>query len=262
MVAVPGVKDGLLGVHWDGSGLVGVVRLPSCVLVELLVRLRDPFFLVQITILWHQVSGVPRGTCSRTPRWISLSKPVFTSSCQCSGIAIGVWQGLGVADESMFRLSNGPDIIGRCWCSKCWLHTGPGGAARAHPDWPPLLGTGGLWVGGGGTLVGHKQVWGVCLWYPSLIDSPVGLVVGFWSAGLHDGSGLEVWSAGPLIRGLLVGVDMISASVPQPCRFPRVNHVGCRGGAVLWCFAVVGLVAYLGLPSSLPCRFPWVAWVC
>ena len=29
----------------------------------------------------------------------------------------------------------------------------------------------------------------------------------------------------------------------------------------LWCFAVVGLVAYLGLPS-LPCHFPWVAWAC
>ena len=28
-------------------------------------------------------------------------------------MAIGVWQGLGVADGSMFRLSGGPDIIGR-----------------------------------------------------------------------------------------------------------------------------------------------------
>ena len=32
-------------------------------------------------------------------------------------MAIGVWQGLGVADGSMFRLSGGPDIIGRGWFS-------------------------------------------------------------------------------------------------------------------------------------------------
>ena len=40
MVAVPGIKDGLLGVHWNGSGLVegglSVVRLPGRELVELL----------------------------------------------------------------------------------------------------------------------------------------------------------------------------------------------------------------------------------
>ena len=40
MVAVPGIEDGLLGVHWNGSGLVkwglGVMRLPGRVLVELL----------------------------------------------------------------------------------------------------------------------------------------------------------------------------------------------------------------------------------
>ena len=40
VVAVPGIEDGLLGVCWNGSGLVErglcVVRLPGCVLVQLL----------------------------------------------------------------------------------------------------------------------------------------------------------------------------------------------------------------------------------
>ena len=74
MVAIPGIEDGLLGVHWDGSGLVeqglGVVRLPSRVLVKLLEVDGAP----EVGADYH--SGVPRGTCSRTPRRTSLLRPV------------------------------------------------------------------------------------------------------------------------------------------------------------------------------------------
>ena len=75
-----------------------------------MVLLSDPFFLVHTTILWHQVTGVPRGTFSRTPRRTSRSSPFFTSSCQCTGTEIGVWQGLGMAVGSMLRARGGPDV--------------------------------------------------------------------------------------------------------------------------------------------------------
>ncbi len=72
-----------------------------------IVFLSDPFFLVQMTMRWHQVSGVPRGTCSMTPSLTSRSRPAFTSSCQWMGMAMGVWQGLGMAVGSMLRLRGG-----------------------------------------------------------------------------------------------------------------------------------------------------------
>ena len=76
--------------------------------LKFMVRLRDPFFLVHITILWHQVSGVPKGTCSSTPRRTTLSRPALTSSCQLIGMLIGVWQGLGTAVGSILSESGGP----------------------------------------------------------------------------------------------------------------------------------------------------------
>ena len=145
MVAIPGVEDGLLGVHWDGSGLVkpglGVVHLPGRVLVELL-----------------EVNGAPEGphsvapsVCSRTPR----PRPAFTSSCQCSGMV-----GLAVADGSMFRLGGGPDIIGRGWCSQTLKVLAVYRFRRCCSSTPRLrlVGRGG--GGGGGALVGHEQVLG------------------------------------------------------------------------------------------------------
>ena len=72
---------------------------------------------MHITILWHQVTGVPKGTFSNTPRATSLSRPRLTSSCQCTGTGIGLWQGLGVALGSIERAKGGLVIIGRVWCS-------------------------------------------------------------------------------------------------------------------------------------------------
>ena len=64
MVAVPGVKDCLLSVHWDGSGLVerglGVVRLPGRVLIELL-----------------EVNGVPEGPVLLGPDYHSVAPTVW-----------------------------------------------------------------------------------------------------------------------------------------------------------------------------------------
>ena len=118
VVTIPRVENCLLGSAWDGSGLMEggrtVVRLSRGMLVQEL-EVYGP--LVHITIRWHQVTGVPRGTFSSTPRRTSLSSPLFTSSCQWIGIRIRVWQGFGVAVGSMLRARGGPDIIGKVWCS-------------------------------------------------------------------------------------------------------------------------------------------------
>ncbi len=82
---------------WDGADLMkrglSVVGLPRGMGVEgLEVNLRRglPVFLGQITIRWHQVTGVPIGTGSITPNRTSWSSPAFISSCQCKGTGIGV----------------------------------------------------------------------------------------------------------------------------------------------------------------------------
>lgn len=82
-----------------------------------MVRLREPFFLEQITIRWHQVTGSPNGTCSSTPSQTSLSRPAFTSYCQCRGTGMGEWWAVGVACLSIMSLRGGPRIRGRVWCS-------------------------------------------------------------------------------------------------------------------------------------------------
>ena len=103
-------------------------------------------------------------------------------------MAIGVWQGLGV-DGSMFRAGHHWEVlvftdIESAGCVqvlevllertpiglRCWEREACGSVV-------PWSGT--------------SRVWGGCLWYPSLIDSLVGLVV-------------EIWSAGPYVVGLQV----------------------------------------------------------
>ena len=60
MVAVPGIEDSLLGVHWNGSGLVerglGVVCFPGCMLVELLKVNGAPEGPVLLGAYYHSVA--------------------------------------------------------------------------------------------------------------------------------------------------------------------------------------------------------------
>ena len=73
----------------------------------------DPFFFGQTTILWHHVTGFPMGTRSSTPSLTSLSRPAFTSSCQCRGTGIGLWWVAGLADGSIISRNGCPDMSGR-----------------------------------------------------------------------------------------------------------------------------------------------------
>ena len=79
-------------------------------------------------------------------------------------MAIGVWQGLGVADGSMFRLSGGPDIIGRGWFSQTLKLLAAYRSRRCCSSAPRLASVAGngrlVGRGGGGALVGHEQVLG------------------------------------------------------------------------------------------------------
>ena len=61
--------------------------------------------------------GVPKGTFSSTHNATSQSSPFLTSSCQCIGTGMGLWQGLGVAVGSIDSVRGGPDIMGSGWCS-------------------------------------------------------------------------------------------------------------------------------------------------
>ena len=54
-----------------------------------IVLLGVPFFLAQMTIRWHHVTGSPIGTGSSTPSLTSLSRPALTSSCQWRGTGMG-----------------------------------------------------------------------------------------------------------------------------------------------------------------------------
>ncbi len=84
-------------------------------------HLGSPFDFPTIIILWHQVSGVPMGTFSMTPR------RTFTLPSQCTGTEAVLWATTGVASGSMLR---GPAIMGSGWWqqvlkSKLWrLYTG------------------------------------------------------------------------------------------------------------------------------------------
>ena len=86
VVAIPRVEHGLFGEAWNGSSLVeggwAVVGFPGGVPVQWLKVDGPPERPVHITMRWHQVTGVPRGTSSSMPSLTSLSRPAFTSSCQ------------------------------------------------------------------------------------------------------------------------------------------------------------------------------------
>ena len=78
VVTITCVEDGLLRVVWDGACLVewDCVWWFSCVACKLrawksTVLLGLLFFFGQTTIRWHQVTGLPIGTGSVTPRWAS-----------------------------------------------------------------------------------------------------------------------------------------------------------------------------------------------
>ena len=69
-------------------------------------------------ILWHHVTGSPMGTGSMTPNLTSLSRPAFTSSCQCNGSGMGECKAVGVAFGSTINHIGSPSIIGSGWCSQ------------------------------------------------------------------------------------------------------------------------------------------------
>ena len=188
MVAVPCIKYGLLRMRGNGAGLVEgrlrMVSLPGGVPVELLEVDSPPEGPVLLGADDHSVAPsvrvVPRGTCSKTPRRTSLSKPALTPSCQWMGIGIGVWHGFSVAIGSMFRVRGGPDIMGRVWCS----HTLTTCSVERPERWSfnllLWLETGGLWVVGAvGLWWGMSRSWGltvVSLDVPALSLVPLGCV--------------------------------------------------------------------------------------
>ena len=78
-----------------------------------MVLLGLPFFLAQMTILWHHVTGSPMETSSKTPSLTSRSSQALMSSCQFSGTGIGEWWVVVVAFGSIISLMGGPSINGR-----------------------------------------------------------------------------------------------------------------------------------------------------
>ena len=54
-----------------------------------IVLLGVSFFLAQMTMRWHHVTGSSIGTGSSTPSLTSLSRPALTSSCQWRGTGMG-----------------------------------------------------------------------------------------------------------------------------------------------------------------------------
>ena len=175
------VLPGTARAWWKGDW-VWWVSLVACRLSawKSMVLLRDLFFLVHITIRWHQVSGVSRGTFSNTPRRTSLSRPALTSSCQWMGMAMGVWHGLGVADGSILdgsilRRKGGPDIMGRGWCSHMLNALAAYNSRRYCSSFPLLASVAGWWVWGVGVLLlGMSRSWGVGTVFPPLHGSPLG----------------------------------------------------------------------------------------
>ncbi len=58
-----------------------------------------------------------RGTQGDLLQHAKAYVPVEASSCQLTGMLMGVWQGLGTAVGSILSESGGPAIIGSGWCS-------------------------------------------------------------------------------------------------------------------------------------------------
>ena len=82
------------------------------------VRRGLPFSFRAVTIRWHQVTGSPTGTASRTPSLTSLSIDSFTSCCQCRGTAMGLSTAISLASGSTWSSNGGPSIRGSVWHSQ------------------------------------------------------------------------------------------------------------------------------------------------
>ena len=134
-----------------------VVRILGCVLVQLLKINGPPERPVLLGAYDHSIAPSVRGHQEDLLQDSEADIPVkaaFTSSCQCMGMAMGVWWGLGVAAGSMLRLSGGPDIMGRVWCSQT-LKALAAYRSRRYCSSQPRLAS----VAGNGRLVG---LGGVC----------------------------------------------------------------------------------------------------
>ena len=77
-----------------------------------MVCLGVPFYLAQMTMRWHHVTGSPIGTSSKTPSLTSRSRPALTASCQCKGTGMGEWWAVGMASGSIISLIGGLSIRG------------------------------------------------------------------------------------------------------------------------------------------------------
>ena len=118
VVAIPRIEDCLSGVVWNSSCLVegggAVVGLPGGVGVQGLEVYSPPQGPVLLGAYHHPVAPSywgPQGDLFQHPQG---DVSVLTSSCQCTGTGIGLWQGLVGSIE---RAKGGLVIIGRVWCS-------------------------------------------------------------------------------------------------------------------------------------------------
>ena len=100
--------------------VTGVVGLSHCMLVEGLDVHRTYCFsrYLGCNIQLQQVTGVPKDTGSMTPGSVSLSCPTLTFSCQWIATCMGVWWATGVAYLSILMRIEGPDIMGKVWCTQ------------------------------------------------------------------------------------------------------------------------------------------------
>ena len=93
MVSVPAVKHSYRRVQISPGGRDSVCDVFPCVsrvawwfsAWKSTVLRGLPFFLAQMTMRWHHLTGSPTGTGSRMPNSTSRSRPALTSSCQWRG---------------------------------------------------------------------------------------------------------------------------------------------------------------------------------
>ena len=64
------------------------------------------------------MTGSPYGTFSTTPKALSLSKSLYTWSCQCTGTGAGLWTALGEASSLRCISTGGPVIQGSGRCGQ------------------------------------------------------------------------------------------------------------------------------------------------
>ena len=96
----------------SSSFLVGPISLDGKV-TECAVFQGVSFCLVQITMQWHQVTGSPIGTGSRTFSLTFLSRLALTAFCQWTGTGMGEWYSVGVTSGLIISLIGGLSIRGR-----------------------------------------------------------------------------------------------------------------------------------------------------